>query len=69
MKLFAKIRERVGAFLHDEELKKKLYVIIFESDTPKGKLFDTCLIGFIIASVLVVILESIQSFSQHYSLG
>lgn len=69
MKLFAKIRERVGAFLHDEELKMKLYVIIFESDTPKGKLFDTCLIGFIIASVLVVILESIQSFSQHYSLG
>lgn len=69
MRLFSRIRERVDALLHDESLKKKLYVIIFESDTPMGKLFDTCLIGFIIASVLVVILESIQSFSYHYTLG
>lgn len=68
MRLFTKLRERVDAFLHDEDLKRKLYVIIFESDTPKGKLFDTCLIGFIIASVVVVILESIQSFSYHYTL-
>ena len=67
MGLFTKLRERVDAFLHDEDLKRKLYVIIFESDTPKGKLFDTCLIGFIIASVVVVILESIQSFSYHYT--
>ena len=52
MRLFSGIRERVDAFLHDEKLKKKLYIIIFESDTPMGKLFDTCLIGFIIASVL-----------------
>ena len=61
MKLFSGIWERVDAFLHDEKLKKKLYIIIFESDTPMGKLFDTCLIGFIIASVLVVVLESIRS--------
>lgn len=46
MRLFSGIRERVDAFLHDEKLKKKLYIIIFESDTPMGKLFDTCLIGF-----------------------
>ena len=69
MRLFSGIRERVDAFLHDEKLKKKLYIIIFESDTPMGKLFDTCLIGFIIASVLVVVLESIRSFSYHYTLG
>ena len=52
MRLFSRIRERVDALLHDESLKKKLYVIIFES-ILMGKPFDTCLIGFIIASVLV----------------
>ena len=30
--------------LHDEKLKHKIYVIIFESDTPMGKLFDVALI-------------------------
>ena len=29
--------------LHDEKLKHKIYVIIFESDTPMGKLFDVAL--------------------------
>lgn len=69
MSFFSRIRERADAFFHDEKLKNKLYVIIFESDTPMGKLFDTCLIGFIITSILVVVLESIQSFSYHYTLG
>ena len=66
---FKGIRERIHAFLHDEELKKTLYVIIFESDTPKGKLFDTVLIGFIIMSVLVVIVESLQTFPAQYGLA
>ena len=69
MSFFSRIRERADAFFHDEKLKNKLYVIIFESDTPMGKLFDTCLIGFIITSILVVVLESIRSFSYHYTLG
>lgn len=67
MRLFSRIRERVDALLHDESLKKKLYVIIFESDTPMGKLFDTCLIGFIIASVLVVILVIFLTFFKIYT--
>lgn len=46
--------------LHDEKLKHKIYVIIFESDTPMGKLFDVALIGFIVLSILVVIAESIK---------
>ena len=29
-----KLKERIHRFLHDEKLKRKLYVIIFESDTP-----------------------------------
>ena len=48
--------------LHDEKLKHKIYVIIFESDTPMGKLFDVALIGFIVLSILVVVAESIKSW-------
>jgi voltage-gated potassium channel len=48
--------------LHNKKLKHKIYVIIFESDTPMGKLFDVALIGFIVLSILVVIAESIRSW-------
>ena len=67
--LLQAIKNKINAFLHDKELKEKLYVIIFESDTPKGKLFDVFLIGFIIMSVLVVILESVVTFSDHFRLA
>ena len=46
--------------MNDQKLKHKLYVIIFESDTPSGKLFDVVLIGCILASVLLVIIESLK---------
>lgn len=46
--------------LYDEKLKHKIYVIIFESDTPMGKLFDVALIGFIVLSILVVIAERVS---------
>ena len=31
--------------LHDDKWKHKIYVVIFESDTPAGKWFDVALIG------------------------
>ena len=68
MKLFSRIKERIEAIRHNEDLKRKLYIIIFESDTPLGKLFDTCLIGCIIASILIVILESMRSFPSYLTL-
>lgn len=46
--------------MHNEALKKKMYTIIFESDTPMGKLFDVALIIFIIFSVLLVFIESME---------
>ncbi|MCF6360263.1 MAG: ion transporter [Cyclobacteriaceae bacterium] len=42
--------------------KKKLYVIIFEADTPWGKTFDIGLLLAIMLSVFTVALESVQSF-------
>ena len=41
--------------------KKKLYRIIFESDTFLGKWFDIILIFFIVLSVVTVMLDSVQS--------
>ena len=51
-------------FLGNQALKKKLYTIIFQSDTKKGRLFDLVLVCFIIASVLVVILDSMNWFTS-----
>ncbi|WP_051234023.1 ion transporter [Halomonas halocynthiae] len=48
-------------------LRTRLFQIIFESDTPLAKGFDIALIGLIIVSVLVVILESITSLRSEYA--
>ena len=53
----------------NESLKKRLYIIIFESDTREGKLFDTVLIGFIVSSILVVILDSVFRFDTYANIG
>ena len=63
MNYFSKLYTRWQHFLYNETLKQKVYSIVFESDTPKGRLFDIILISSIIVSVLMVILESIHLFS------
>ncbi|WP_157269423.1 ion transporter [Azohydromonas aeria] len=44
----------------------KLYTIIFEADTPAGRAFDLVLIGLILASVAVVMLDSVDSYRQRW---
>lgn len=46
-----------------EILKKKLYVIIFESNTPLGKTFDVTLLWTIVASIVLVIAESLPGIN------
>jgi voltage-gated potassium channel len=46
--------------------RTEIYEIIFESDTPAGKYFDIALFILIIISVVVVILESIDSLQSNY---
>lgn len=46
--------------LHNEVLRQRLYVIIFQSNTPMGKLFDVTLLWCIVASIALVIVESMQ---------
>lgn len=55
-----KLIEQIKDFFHNKALKHKLYVIIFESDTPAGKLFDVILIIAILLSILLAIIESLQ---------
>lgn len=47
-------------------LKEKIHEIIFEADTPEGKLFDIALMILIVASVLVVMLESVEGIGTKY---
>jgi voltage-gated potassium channel len=43
------------------ERRARLHEIIFEADTPEGKLFDLLLLVAIVSSVVVVMLESVAS--------
>ena len=49
-----------------KDFKSKLYEIIFESDTSAGKWFDLLLIVSILASVIVVFLDSVQHYNIRY---
>jgi voltage-gated potassium channel len=42
----------------------RLYEIIFEADTIPGKLFDIAVLICILLSVLVVMLESVQTIGK-----
>lgn len=46
--------------------KTKLHDIIYEADTPSGKIFDLVLMITIIASILLVMLESVKSIDVKY---
>ncbi|MBP6735355.1 MAG: ion transporter [Chromatiaceae bacterium] len=46
--------------------RQRLYTIIFESDTPAGQRFDTALLVTILASLVVVMLDSIEGMHSQY---
>jgi len=47
-------------------LRERLYAVIFESDTPAGRLFDAASLGVIIASVVTVALESVPAVAREH---
>lgn len=49
-----------------EKLRKKLHEIIYEADTPSGKLFDIILLILIVLSIIAVMLESMASVKYLY---
>lgn len=55
-------------YTENEKLKRKIYTIIFEADTPAGKFFDIILIWSIILSVVLVIVESVHDYAAEYQI-
>lgn len=51
---------------HKTNWKAKLYEIIYEADTKEGKWFDIILIFTILLSIILVMLESVESFDEKY---
>ena len=49
-----------------ESFRNKIYRIIFGTDTPAGQRFDIALIYLILTSVLVLLLNSIESIHRTY---
>ena len=51
---------------HSKPARERLHEIIFEADTPVGKAFDIALLILIVFSILLVMLESIDSFNERF---
>ena len=49
-----------------EIFRQKTYIIIYGTNTFAGKLFDLILLGLILLSVILVMLETIQGFDIKY---
>ncbi len=50
----------------EKSLRQKLYEIIYEADTPAGKWFDVILLILILISIIVVMLETVDSLHRSY---
>lgn len=50
-----------------ELLRKKIHTIIFQADTPAGRLFDLILLGVILLSILSVFLESVAAVRAEHA--
>lgn len=46
--------------------RQRMYIVIFEADTKAGRRFDLWLIAAVLASVLVVMLDSVASLHARY---
>ncbi len=51
----------------DQGWRLRMYIIIFEADTRAGRIFDLTLIGVILASLVVVVLDSMAGFHARYA--
>ncbi|MBB1542201.1 MAG: ion transporter [Flavobacteriaceae bacterium] len=49
----------------EAEWKKKVFRIIYFAETPLGKLFDVVLLGMIVLSALIVVMDSVENIRFH----
>lgn len=50
------------------ELRRKLYIIVFQTNTRAGRLFDIVLLWAILGSILVVTLESVKELDTEFEM-
>lgn len=46
--------------------RQKTHVIIYDTNTAAGRLFDLILLGVVLLSVVLVMMETVQGFNQKY---
>ena len=51
----------------DRGWRRRWFGVIFESDTPPGRRFDVVLLSAVVASVLVVIFETVQPLADRHA--
>lgn len=69
MGLWGKIQRHMAPPYQGKTIKEALYIMIFQSNTKLGVIFNVVLILFILASITNVMLESLQIFDErHYRL-
>ncbi len=49
-----------------QQIKSKLFTVIFEADTRAGRWFDIVLLILIVVSILAIMLETVESISLRY---
>jgi voltage-gated potassium channel len=47
-------------------IRQRIYITIYGSGTVAGRLFDLVLLGLILLSILLIMLETVQQFNYHY---
>lgn len=47
-------------------LRQRIYIVVYGANTPAGRLFDLVLLGVILLSVLLVMLESVEKLDSKY---
>ena len=48
-------------------VRERLYIVVFQTDTPAGRRFDKALLVIILASLLVVMVDSVESVHRQYA--
>lgn len=54
---------------HQPSLKERIYIIIFGTDTPAGKLFDLLLIYAIVLSVIALMMDSVVALNKQWGMA
>src|SRR4051812_21904223 len=49
--------------------RRRMYEVIFESETPAGRAFDKIIVVVILVSVAVVIADSVQGLNRRYRIA